>query len=319
MNDRYYSITAYKVIVKNREKGTGGIQLDNLPDNKHYHDKKRLISDFVLKIRNRQNDSNRFIELTSQRNVLCQLNGFDVMCIGLRYGGKNGTFFSVFHDNGESKFTPKDKIVRDYIVYFFVSDVKAYMIALRVGVSSCKTAVEKELSNLVEKSNVYILLMPISNNEYIKDMYKDCSFSSISYETIFKEDYGDQSRGDIHKKETFSSVNICLSNEKTKRSLGLSRRFIDLFTATVRTEVLSQVKKIANDEQKLYELDEESLRLEIEVNGTKRSVSLSNMNSLMYDVDITNRIQFDESSNVKPDSLDEIVCEYMKGIIDNDE
>lgn len=316
MRDKYYAITAYKIAVKNREKGTGGIQLSSLTDYKYYHDKKRLITDFIKSIKTRSNDSRRFIELTTQREIKQNYNGFEVICIGLRYGGTNGSAFSVFHNNIESKFSSNDKIVRDYSVFFFISKDKAYMVALRVGVCSCKTAIEREFNNLVDKGNVYISILPITNNEYIKEIYKDCSFSSISYETTYKEDDGDLARGVTRKKETFSSVSISLSNEKAKKSLGLVGKFFDLFTGTVRTDVINQVKKIVNDN--VYELDEESLRLEIEVNGTKRSVSLCNLNSLMYDVDISNKIQFDDSNNLDWDSLDDIVCDYMSGIIEND-
>ena len=121
MRDKYYSITAYKIAVNDREKGTGGIQLTDLTDYKYYHDKKQLIADFLRSINTRLNDSRRFIELSSLREINENYNGFEVKCIGLRYGGTNGSAFSVFHNNVESKFSSNDKIVRDYSVYFFIS------------------------------------------------------------------------------------------------------------------------------------------------------------------------------------------------------
>ena len=46
----YYSITAYKILVKDREKGIDGIQLSDLENYKYYHDKQRLITDFINRI-----------------------------------------------------------------------------------------------------------------------------------------------------------------------------------------------------------------------------------------------------------------------------
>lgn len=58
--------------------------------------------------------------------------------------------------------------------------------------------------------------------------------------------------------------------------------------------------------------------MEIQLNGVKRIVSFEAFNSMLYDIDISDDIKLLKNGEIDISSLNNVVENYMEGIIEND-
>lgn len=312
----HYSITAYQVDLKKREKGINGQKLEDLTDYSYLLYKPfTVVEKFIANVKNTDYSNSNLYFLITQR-VNNTFNGYDEVLLQLRYGSANGVDFSVFRGNVESQYDKDAKIVKEYVLFFYYKDEKLYCIAFRNGTNSCKTVIEKEFKKMLENTNMMISLNPISNEEYIQNKFGNAGINSIQYETIYKIDDGDDANPNKKGKIRYSTVNIDMTNEKNKAKF-IVKKFIDFLKGNAKETVINKAS-IIEENNKDVEIDKDSFKIEIELNGTKRVVSFDSLTSLLYDVDITNELKVNHDGEIDMPSLINIVEEYMEGIFKNE-
>ena len=250
-----YSIIAYSIKLNMREKGINGTKLEDLRDLKKYQGElEQLVNDFIDYVKgNDYSYKDNYFKIVSEKNS--KFCGYDEKYIELRFGAKNGSNFSVFNNNNETKYDGDAKIVRDYVIIFMTKHDKLYMVAFRNSGFSCKTVIEKEIKEFLIKSNLLIEFSLVSNEKYIEEHLGNSNVNSIQFDTIYKVDDGDGSTGDKIDKQKYASISINLQSPKNKFKQLISK-FIDLLKGTTKEEILNMAKKEYKGED--YVVDDES-------------------------------------------------------------
>ena len=314
--DYRYSITAYNVELKKREKGINGKSLSELQDYSSIIDNpKELIKQVFDNIQSTNYLSSNIL-FKHVKIDKSTFKGFEKFFIKFEYGSKIGTAFSVHHNETESKFSKEDKLIKPYIVYFFVNKSKIYFVAFRNGFNSCKTALEKQFKQALSNTNVIVNFNPITNEEYIQEKIGDANINNVQFETIYKIDDGDTSAERKKERERYSTVCIDMTNNKNKNKFRIGK-FIEFITGKAKENVINKAKETIENENDI-EIDENSFKMEIQLNGVKRIVSFEAFNSLLYDIDISDDLKLLKNGEIDISSLNNIVENYMEGIIEND-
>ena len=314
--DYCYSITAYNVELKKREKGINGKSLSELLDYSSIIDNpKELIKQVFdnIKSTNYLSSNILFKHVKIDKSAFKE---FEKFFIKLEYGSKTEIDFSVHHNETESKFSKGDKIIKPYIVYFFVNKSKIYFVAFRNGFNSCKTALEKQFKQALSNTNVIVNFNPIVNEEYIQERLGEANINNVQFETIYKIDDGDTSTERKKERERYSTVCIDMTNNKNKIKFRIGK-FIEFITGKAKENVISKAKETIENENDI-EIDENSFKMEIQLNGVKRIVSFEAFNSMLYDIDISDDIKLLKNGEIDISSLNNVVENYMEGIIEND-
>jgi len=311
-----YSITAYRIIFSERKKGSKGIPLAELDDYSSFlKDPINIYNLFASNnINNNSEVENRFFII---KNTYEETKNFiKIISLNIDYGSESGIKFSVLNSSGSSNFSKESKIIKPYRVYFYLFKEKMYFIAFRNGKYSCKTAVMKEFERVLKSSNIKVEFDPTSNERYIERHFGNADISSIQFETLFLNDSGDLSNNSDKKTEVNSCVTINMTSPKNKKNYKIGS-FKDFLLGTTRDTIISRVKKTCINSEEIG-IDEDSLKVEIVLNKRKRIISFDALTSLLYDIDITDKILKDKNDEIVFSSVDNIVYEYMKDIIEND-
>ena len=309
-----FSITAYEVVLSKRTKGINGLSLDELRDKEYLiNDPQKLYHDFIkLKGKNDLSEKERyFVARQTNDKVLSFAERKD---IDIKYGCKTGIDFSVLCENESISFSKDAKIIKPYKVYFYLTGNKIYMVALKYGQYSCKTAVEIELKKMFYNTNIIVSVNPLCNTEYVKRYYGDYKVTSIMYETLYKVDDGDLTKDPKKTKDVCNKISINMTAHKNMLKYGINK-FVDFLTQTTRDSIIAKASVNIDED---VELDTDSLKVEICINKYKKVIPFKQLESLLYEFDITNLIEYDSEHNPILSTVEDVINSYMKEIVDND-
>lgn len=305
--NNHYSITAYEIELKLREKGINGFKLQELNDNSLYvKNKKQFLKDFIQLLKKTDYlEKDNYLNIVNEMKIQEYYYFFE-----LEYGRINGNVFSVHSGKNVQNYDKNSKIIRKYYNYFFASNDRLFLIAFRYQTNSCKSAIEKEMHQMLQGSNVMVELVPKSNREYVNKMLEGADITNIQYDTIYRENHGDNSRGSQIKKYKYSTINIDVYNNKFWSKF---HKFEDLLRGSVKTELVDELRTDIKIEK--FDVDDESIKIELSFNGTKRIISLADLDKMLYSVDITAVLQLQRNGEPNLNSLNTIVKEYLEGIL----
>ena len=308
-----FSITAYYIHVKERQKFYGEINKDNAEDMKRYISNKiSLVNDVLKYVRNNNYDEkSNYIEISNFDNKPIVDKNLILLSMDMEYG-KNGQEFKTIEANGAvNKYNEETKLIKYYKI-FFVHKINgpSFMVVFRSGINSCKTAITNEFSNYVAKSNVIVNFIYMSNNEYISDLIENSKVISLNYTTMYSEmpqDNADDYKI-VQKKYSLTSVDL---------SLGLNKGLVNIILAILKNPTHAERKLITSaldiNPKDNFLIDENSYSVLLNMDGFKRTVSLHDA-AMFYDVDITSKLKF-ENSKPTQESIEQVVVDYTDGII----
>jgi len=314
IEDRY-SITAYEVKLSLREKGINGIKLEDLEDRKSYLGEPISIYSIFKRDNRLYHTKNVFFEIIDiESSYFCN---FLEDKLKVKYGYQAGIDFSVEDGIDSHMFSKNSKIIKPFNIYFYIKNSKMYFVAFRNGQYSCKTAVEKRFKDSLDGTNVLVSFIPVGNEQFIKDHFSNCQVSSIQYDTFYKIDDGDLVNEPKVEKETCSNISINMTSPKNQKKYNL-RKFGDILFGKTKEEIITKASSQADLDENVS-IDSDSFKVEISINKSKRIINFNKLESLLFDIDITNLIKLDEEKNPIEESVLEIVRNYMDGILNNDQ
>lgn len=306
MNDQNYSITAYCIVLKERERGKNGARINELDDHKDYiQNKKNFLNDFITWLNNRNyQSSNNYFKIKTSTVTDGDING---QLIDVLYGKNGREFMTIDKDFNENVYDEQTKYICKYKLYFFILNKNLIMVSFRQGKYGCKSALCNEIVKFLDNTNVILQTKVISNEKYISEIINNADFQKISYSLYYNYDDGEKSKV---KKDIFSNVSFELKSPSNKKKLNFIIDFLKGVTKENLITVLSNDNNIANNSM----IDDSSLKLIIKIAGIKRVVNLADFESMMYDVDITSKLEFNKNGHPTQESINEVVLDYVKGV-----
>ena len=137
---------------------------------------------------------------------------------------------------------------------------------------------------------------------------------SLSYSTVNEIRQGEKTK---IKKEQACNVSVMLNIKEHKSILEKIKLFFrETMNGIAKKTLVTELESHFTTDSIV---DEESMKVEISYNGNRRMVNLSDIKQMMYDVEITNKLDFDENNNPTLSSIVLTVLDYMKGINIKDE
>lgn len=313
IEQRRYSITAYLITTKERQKFYGDESKESCANKQVYiDDPRKFVNDFVKHLINyKKNSLNDYMSAFGQRDVIMpSIIGKELI---VKYG-KSGQDFSTVKSDGEIKeYSKETKIVKYYKNFFLIrEDNRCFMVIFRDGVNSCKTAIYNEMKSFLQGTNVIVELTYVSNEEYIRALYEDIQFINLNYDVVYKQIPSDNADEPTVKQKKYSSNSINLSLNRTKdRFISFLDKILNHINGHESKVALTTLlnTSLSND----LCVNEDSLSVLIELNGVKRTIRIEDV-ARFYDVDITTKLEFDEKDNPTDESVLKEVLEYISGI-----
>ena len=166
------------------------------------------------------------------------------------------------------------------------------------------------MQQFLAESNVVISTNVISNEKYISEILENADVQQLSFSSVYSKDDGEKKNVE---KEVLSNVSLEL---KVKNKVPFLKGIVDALKSFVKGETR---ESLVSELQKNYSIDdsvidEESLKITIFYNGVKRVISLNDFENTLYDIDITNKIKYDEKGYPVKSSVDEIIIDYVSGL-----
>lgn len=316
MEQQSFSITAYSVSLKERQKAPKGKTKDDLSDNSKYlGDIHLFLKEFFEKHASIVETDEKVFKMNavSQEDI----GGMKETVFDINYG-RNGYPFSVRQNKEDIKYNAEDKIVHYYKVLFYESeDGKAYMIVFRTGHYSCKGAVLDSMYTFLNDSNVLPLIDPIPIPDSLLELGSIESLTSLECDYVEYIETTDNSESPRKKslKKKCASVCINLEEEKKRKDFfkELIQKITDCFTQTTRKKICERIKLSMNTEE--YEPDPDSLKMTVLVKGKKRVIPLADVESLLFSYDVTDKIITDKKGFADLDSIKDVSRNYIKEIV----
>ena len=127
MDKKIYSITAYKIDIKEREKAPKGFKMDELKNcSKYITDKDAFINDFISYLNSlNYKEKNNYFKLTPSRIGNGMIDG---VFIEVLYGRNGREFLTIDQYNNEEKHDEKTKYICYYKIYFFEANNNLFMV-----------------------------------------------------------------------------------------------------------------------------------------------------------------------------------------------
>ena len=313
-NNSKYSITAYLIKTKQREKFYDTHSKESVIEKNDYiSDVKTFVHDFLAHLKSCKRDNEyEYLYIYDKKEI----PGLDFYGIELfvNYGRSGEDFKAVEMDGKEYLFGRETKIVKYYRIFFFVKkDGACFMVIFRNGINSCKTAIYNEMRKFLENTNVIVSLPYVSNNLYLDELYKDMQFISLNYVTNIRclsTDNADDNHSLIKK---YSSTSIDLS-------IGTRvQRFVNLLKSLFKEQhsetkkLLCELLELEIKDKGIYAIDEDSISVLAFMNGVKRIIPIKDVLSF-YDVDITSKLKYDSNELPTEDSIVDEIVNYVGGI-----
>ncbi|MEF3692209.1 MAG: hypothetical protein V3574_04125 [Candidatus Moraniibacteriota bacterium] len=306
-NKTLYSITCYDIIVSERKKSPRGKKAEDLTDLTRFLNYEVFLDNFFGYVSKTNYDTEKRHFKVESKTKLDDVLSLKTEKIQLDFG-LSGTRFKAKTVTEELDFDEKSKLIRIYTLYFFVKEKRLLMVMLRKGKSSCKTAVINEMSNFIKNSNLVISTNRIANEKFVEESIDKSIIESISFSSIFEIDRGDMSE-EVEYKEKISRTST-IGDLETKKKGSLFSFLSKLIG--IREELVSTIEHnfIAEGE----EVEENSIKLLLSINGVKRTVPLADVMNMLFDIDITDRLSYDIEGNPSETSIDSVVRDYVSGI-----
>ena len=305
-----YSITAYLIELRERQKFYGDHTKDNVVDKTEYiNNPTQFVHEFLAHLEKDKSVSDNSYLCIYDSKIMPDKDIAGVELF-VNYGKSGQDFLTVKKSGEEQKFDRDTKIVKYYKVFLVIKDDNAFLVIFREGVNSCKTAFFDEMRVFLDNTNVIVSLPYVSNNEYLNKLYDNMTLVNLNYETMYKElsnDNADDSTY-ISKRYSLTSIDLTLGSSLTKFGQMISNWFKGLASRDLISEVLR-----TNVDNGVYSLNEESMSVVVMIGGVKRTVPLNKIASF-YDVDITSRLEYDSKNIPTNESIVGEVIEYIKGI-----
>lgn len=230
--------------------------------------------------------------------------------------GRNGYPFSVRSETKNIPFGIKDKIVHNYkIIFYEMPSGNVFMVAFRVAHYSCKSAVLNSMCSFLRNSNVIPCADPIPIPESLLDLGTSENIVAIECDYIEKVTPNDLSKAPTISKgsKKISSLSIDVQKPSLKEKfMSFLSKTIDCFKQTSREAICSKIKTSATIDG--CEPDPESLRIVVLIGGKKRTIRLSDAESMLFFYDVTERIQSDEQGYACVESVEQVSRDYVKEI-----
>lgn len=312
IEQRRFSITAYLITTKERQKYYGDESKDSCTKKQDYiDDPRKFVKDFVKRlIKCKKNDLNDYMSVSEEHDIkLPSIVGNELT---VNYG-KSGQDFSTVKINGEiNEYDKETKIVKYYKNFFLIrEDGRVFMVIFRDGVNSCKTAIYNEMKSFLQGTNVIVDLTYVSNENYIRSLFDNIEFVNLNYNVVYREispDNADDSKI-IQKKYSSNTIDLSLQHKKNFKDF-LNKILNHINGHQNRMELTT----LLNDGlAENYCVDEDSLSVLVELNGVKRTIRIEDV-ARFYDVDITAKLEYDENGNPQNESILSEVIEYVSGI-----
>ena len=320
MTDSNYSITAYHIQIKERQKFYHNHKKSDAIDKSHYlKSPYNFMCDFIAHITaNKINNRSSYFYVSDVKDIMLpNLIGKELF---VRFGKAGQDFLTVEPEGKERQFGKDTKIVKYYRIFFFkrTDDNNCFMVIFRNGVNSCKTIVYDEMRDFLSETNILVNLPYVSNNEYINNLCRNMTLVSLNYATKISVSSPDNADNNSTIWKKYSDVTIDLSIEKTKSKFQTLLENLlfgnDKQNKKQICDILSYNVNGGNkDDGDMYIVDEESLSVLINMDGVKRTIKLRDFLSF-YDVDITSKLDEDQNGNPTNESIMKEIIEYVSGI-----
>ena len=312
-NNQHFSITAYHIVLKQRQKFYGDNDKETATDKTNYLANTGIfVKEFVDSIRSIK--SNEEFSYLYVSNII-DLSGPEMAGqeLVVNYGKSGQDFKTIEYDGTEKDYDKRTKIVKFYRVFFFNrGDGNCFMVVFRNGSNSCKTAVFNKMKEFLANTNVIVDLPYVSNNEYIEQLCEKMDFVNLTYTTLYKTYPNDNADDPKTLTKKYSVTTIDLSFETPRNKfLALLRGLFVGKDSNKKKELTSKLEVEVNKDD--YVLDTESLSVLVNINGVKRTVPIQTIMSF-YDVDISSKLDFDQNGNPTEQSIAREVIDYTKGI-----
>ena len=305
MERKTYSITAYRLIFKEREKSPKGKTLEDLTRREDYLINKRLMLDDFYSYINSKNYYNKkyFLGIDVEKLVI---NNICADKVKVRYGRCGREFTTIDEYSNQLNFDEKTKYVCNYIIYFFIINNEIIMVSFKYSNYGCKTAIANELQEFLSSTNIIFETKPTANEKFINEMLEKADFETVSFDKIVEIDDGE---GKKRKKEVCSSTMLKLKSISNQNVLS---KLVALLRGETKENLISELEYNTRINKSF--IDYSSIKTTLNVDGIKRVVYLEDIENIMYDIDVTNKLLFDENGYAIQDSVNDVVFEYVEGI-----
>ena len=308
MNKKTYSITTYELELKERERAPKGQKLEDLDDCSYYmNNKNKFINDFIhyLNSKNYKKENNYF----NLADSIVQDKDIKGKMINVLYGKNGRKFLTIDEFAEEKKYNEKTKYICYYTIYFFVIENHIIMVSIRESNYGCKTVFAYEMRNFLSQSNLIVLPKIVSNEVYISKILNNANVQTLTFTSLYEEDNGEIKK---HEKEICSKTSLELKTKNHKSILDKILNLIKKYNGETKMLLMTELK--ANYDSHDSIIDEESLKITININGIKRVVNLLDFEKMLFDIDITEEIEYDEDGKPIQESINKIVFDYVKGL-----
>ena len=311
MDNKIYTITAYKILLKKREKAPKGRSMEELEEKDEYlYDKKLFLNDFYSYIMQKNYEKEKYYFNVEKSMVADDFVEGELLHI--KYGRSGREFITIDRNNYVTKFDEETKYVCNYLMYFFIFNNEILMVSFKYSNYGCKTALSNEIRKFLENTNVLLETKTTANEKYINEALEKSDFSTISFDKIININDGEKNK---IKKEVISHTRLEL---KASSNRYLISRIIGFLKGEAREVLVTELS--SNSGVDISYIDENSIKTTIDFLGIKRVVNLSDLENMMYDIDVTDKIEKDDNGFAIQESINEVVFDYVKGIkVDIDE
>ena len=234
--------------------------------------------------------------------------------------GRGDYPFEVKTSTERHQFSKEDKVLHRYWIYLYErGDDEAYLVAFRVGHYSCKSAVLSSMSSFLGDANIVakIEVIPIPESLLsfgeVKDIY------AIEYGYVEKSENDDLSSDDSKEKKVkkvFSRVKVDIIDEDRREKLfgtNIISSVMDFFSRNKRERICETFDVIMKSDE--LEADPDSMKIGVSIGGKKHMIDLSDLESLLFYYDITDRVETDDQGYAKQESVTAATREYIKEVI----